>query len=77
MSEPESFKYYHYDPSLAAACVFAIVFGSSTVWHSILIAKHRTWYFIPLLIGGICMYFCSFFVFDFRVTRLIPSSNFC
>ncbi|KAF7560363.1 hypothetical protein G7046_g3776 [Stylonectria norvegica] len=47
------FKYYHYDPSLAAACVFAIIFGLSTVWHLVLIAKHKTRYFVPLLIGGI------------------------
>ncbi|CZR58658.1 related to RTM1 protein [Phialocephala subalpina] len=49
----EKYKYYHYDPSLAAACIFAVVFGITTIWHSILIAKHRTWYFIPMLVGGI------------------------
>ena len=51
----EHFKYYHYRPSLAAACLFAILFGLSTGWHLLLIAKRRTWYFTPLLIGGICM----------------------
>ncbi|RFU33043.1 hypothetical protein B7463_g3277, partial [Scytalidium lignicola] len=51
-SEPH-FKYYHYDPSLAGACILAVLFGALTIWHSILISKHRTWYFIPLAIGGV------------------------
>ncbi|KPM41432.1 hypothetical protein AK830_g5125 [Neonectria ditissima] len=46
-------KYYHYDPSLAAACIFAVLFGLSALWHLLLIIKHRTWYFIPLLFGGV------------------------
>ncbi|KFY46782.1 hypothetical protein V495_02257 [Pseudogymnoascus sp. VKM F-4514 (FW-929)] len=46
-------KYYGYLPSLAAACIFVVLFGASTVWHSVLIYKHRTWYFIPLFMGGI------------------------
>jgi hypothetical protein len=56
ISSDSDFKYYHYDPSLAGACVLAILFGASTVWHAYLVAKHRTWYFIPLLVGGICVY---------------------
>lgn len=54
------FKFYHYDPSFAGACVMAVLFGVLTVWHLILIAKHRTWYFIPLAVGGICMRFFCF-----------------
>ncbi|KAF2117285.1 RTA1 like protein-domain-containing protein [Lophiotrema nucula] len=49
----ETYKYYHYHPSVAGACVFAIIFGVSTVWHGVLIARHKTRYFIPLLVGGI------------------------
>ncbi|KAK4944070.1 hypothetical protein LTR10_016403 [Elasticomyces elasticus] len=49
----DTFKFYHYDPSLAAACVFAVLFGASAIWHAFLIAKYRTWYFIPCLTGGI------------------------
>ena len=48
------FKYYEYDPSIAAACIFAVIFGLLTIWHMVLIAKHKTWYFIPLIIGGLC-----------------------
>jgi hypothetical protein len=51
-SDPH-FKFYHYEPSLAAASVFAVVFGTSTIWHSILIAKHRTCYFVPCVVGGL------------------------
>jgi len=51
-SQPH-YKFYHYYPSLAGACVFLALFGVTTVWHAVLIIKHRTWYFIPLLIGGI------------------------
>ncbi|KAF1998845.1 RTA1 like protein [Amniculicola lignicola CBS 123094] len=47
------YKFYHYKPSLPGACVFAILFSVTAAWHGVLIAKHRTWYFIPLLIGGI------------------------
>ena len=54
-------KYYHYLPSLAAACLFAILFGVATVWHVFLIAKHRTWYFVPVVVGGICTYQSTFF----------------
>ncbi|EED22449.1 conserved hypothetical protein [Talaromyces stipitatus ATCC 10500] len=47
------YKFYHYYPSLAGATVMAVVFGLMTAWQLFLIAKHRTWYFIPLVIGGI------------------------
>ena len=51
-SQPH-FKFYHYDPSFAGALVFTILFGVANVWHLALIAKHRTWYFIPVVVGGI------------------------
>ena len=50
------YKYYGYDPSLASACIFTVLFGLSTLWHSFLVFKHRTWYFIPVIVGGICMF---------------------
>lgn len=54
------YKFYHYYPSLAGASVFLVLFGVSTLWHAILIARHRTWYFITLVIGGICKYTVPF-----------------
>ena len=58
------YKFYHYEPSLIAACIFAVLFGFSTVWHVDLIAKHRTWCFIPVVIGGTCM--PDLFLFELR-----------
>ncbi|KAF2662880.1 RTA1 like protein [Lophiostoma macrostomum CBS 122681] len=51
-SDPH-FKYYHYDPSLAGACIFTVLFGISSIWHLFQIVRHRTWYFVPLLVGGV------------------------
>lgn len=45
--------YYQYDPSLAAAATFATLFGLSTALHLFQIARKRTWYLIPFLIGAI------------------------
>jgi hypothetical protein len=46
------FKYYYYDPSLAAAAIFALLFLLTTAIHLYLLGRTRTWYFIPFLIGG-------------------------
>ena len=54
------YKYYHYDPSLAAAILFTILFASTTLWHLILLVKHRTLYFIPVIIGGVCTFTSPF-----------------
>jgi hypothetical protein len=59
----ETYKYYHYEPNFPGAIVMAVLFGLSTIWHGFLIAKHRTWYFIPLAIGGTCQYFHAIFPF--------------
>ena len=47
------FAYYRYEPSLAAAVIFTILFFLTTSAHAFQLLRHRTWYFIPLLIGGI------------------------
>ncbi|OAA67976.1 RTA-like protein [Niveomyces insectorum RCEF 264] len=47
------YKYYHYDPSLAASCLFAVLFGLSTTWHSVVLVRRRTWYLIPVVVGGL------------------------
>jgi hypothetical protein len=44
---------YHYEPSLAAAIIFAVTFGISTTAHTYQLIRGRTWYFIPFLVGGI------------------------
>lgn len=47
-------KLYLYDPSLAAACIFIILFACTAVAHIVVILKRRTWYFVPFLIGIFC-----------------------
>ncbi|KAJ5210630.1 hypothetical protein N7491_010436 [Penicillium cf. griseofulvum] len=47
------FHLYHYDPSLAAAAIFIILFTASTGLHFFQMAKTRTWFFIAFCCGGI------------------------
>ncbi|KAH6658146.1 RTA1 like protein-domain-containing protein [Truncatella angustata] len=42
---------YQYTPSLAAAVIFIILFGLSSLSHIFQLIKYRTWYFIPFLLG--------------------------
>lgn len=48
------YKFYHYEPSLAAACGMAVLFGVMTTYHMLLVFRHRTRFFIPVIIGGAC-----------------------
>lgn len=50
----EEFTLYHYEPSLAAAVIFAACFGLSTAWHGWQLVRWKAWYFIPFMVGGIC-----------------------
>ncbi|KAJ0310982.1 hypothetical protein COL516b_001683 [Colletotrichum fioriniae] len=45
---------YLYDPSMAAACVFIVLFSSTFAAHAILLNKKRTRFFIPFIVGIIC-----------------------
>ncbi|GFF78953.1 protoporphyrin uptake protein 1 [Aspergillus udagawae] len=47
------FAFYHYDPSMAGAVIFVILFSITTLWHAFQLIRTRTWFFIPFLIGGI------------------------
>lgn len=47
-------NYYDYTPSLAAAVVFLILFGSVTGYHVWLLLRNKTWFFIVFVLGGIC-----------------------
>jgi len=49
------FLLYHYNPSKVAAIIFIALFGITTLLHFFQLIKKRTWYFIPFVIGGICM----------------------
>ena len=48
------FKYYRYDPSMAAAIIFIVLFFATTVLHFYQLVRTKTWIVIPLLVGGIC-----------------------
>ncbi|KAJ5951717.1 RTA-like protein [Penicillium vulpinum] len=43
---------YEYYPSLAAAVVFVVCFAIVTLLHTFHLFRTRTWFFIPLVIGG-------------------------
>ena len=54
MTNNESdFKYYHYNPSLPAASIFAILFLLTSLVHIYQLIRSRTWYFTPLVVGGV------------------------
>lgn len=48
-----TFKYYHYDPSAAAAGLFTALFFLATILHSYQMIRTRTWIFVPFVIGGV------------------------
>lgn len=47
---------YDYQPSIPAAIVFASLFGATSILHIFQLVRHRTWFFIPFVIGGFCKY---------------------
>ncbi|KAJ5329390.1 hypothetical protein N7452_009780 [Penicillium brevicompactum] len=47
------YQLYRYEPSLAAAIVFIVLFACTTVYHSYQLATSRSWYFIPFTLGGV------------------------
>lgn len=51
---PKEYKLYHYDPSVVAAVVFALLFMISLLWHIFQFIRHRIWFFIPFVVGVIC-----------------------
>jgi len=53
-SEPVKFKFYRYEPSIAANAVFVVLFAITAAGHSFFLIKKRTWYFIPFVIGCLC-----------------------
>ncbi|CAJ0546495.1 Ff.00g011220.m01.CDS01 [Fusarium sp. VM40] len=48
-----AFHLYHYDPSVAAAAIFIILFTITTGLHLFQMVQTRTWFFIPFCCGGI------------------------
>lgn len=50
----ELFQLYRYEPSMAAAVIFIILFLVITAIHTYQVIRTRTWFFIPFVIGGYC-----------------------
>ncbi|GFF24890.1 RTM1-like protein, putative [Aspergillus udagawae] len=51
-TEPPSFKLYRYDPSVGAAVAFILLFIVSSCIHTYQLARTRTWFFVPFVLGG-------------------------
>lgn len=47
-------NYYPYSPSLAAATIFTVLFGLTTLFHLYQMVRTRTWFFAAFTIGGLC-----------------------
>ncbi|MCJ1397702.1 hypothetical protein MMC11_000898 [Xylographa trunciseda] len=47
-----NFAYYRYNPSLAAAIIFIVLFVLISSLHIFRLFQTRTWFFVPLIIGG-------------------------
>jgi hypothetical protein len=48
-------EFYPYVPSATAGYAFVAIFGIATIVHIVLTIPFRAAYFIPLILGGICM----------------------
>lgn len=60
MATEYEFKFYHYDPSMVGAVIFTIAFLITTSLHSYQLLRTRTWFMIPMVVGGFCMCPMSF-----------------
>ncbi|KAK0617605.1 RTA1 like protein-domain-containing protein [Immersiella caudata] len=47
----QQFKFYHYEPNVGANALFVVLFAITSIGHSYFLARKRTWYFIPFVIG--------------------------
>ncbi|KAL4994134.1 RTA1 like protein-domain-containing protein [Aspergillus recurvatus] len=64
----EGWKAYLYDPSMTAAAIFIVLYGIVTGLHSYHLFRTRTWFFIPMVLGG-------YFEFIGYIGRAISSSQ--
>lgn len=52
--EVSTFRLYRYDPSFGAAVVMVIIFILASGFHTYQVARTRTWFFVPFVVGGYC-----------------------
>ncbi|KAF2278442.1 RTA1-domain-containing protein [Westerdykella ornata] len=53
LDNPNAWVPYRYHPSKTAAIIFVVAFSLTTVLHVLQVFRRKTWYFIPLVVGGI------------------------
>ncbi|KAF2180156.1 RTA1-domain-containing protein [Zopfia rhizophila CBS 207.26] len=53
LDDPHVWVPYRYHPSRTAAIIFVAAFALTTILHSYQVFRRKTWYFIPLVVGGI------------------------
>jgi len=44
---------YSYKPNEPVCIAFALLFGASTIYHVFQMGRHRTWFYVPMVIGAI------------------------
>ncbi|TGO55644.1 hypothetical protein BOTNAR_0240g00010 [Botryotinia narcissicola] len=47
------YKLYRYTPNIGAAVIFLLAFAATTLYHIYQMIRVRSWYFTPLVIGGL------------------------
>jgi predicted MFS family arabinose efflux permease len=48
------FKLYRYDPSMAAAVIFILLFLAISTLHFYQMVRTRIWILVPFVLGGFC-----------------------
>lgn len=48
------FALYHYEPSMAGGAIFTLLFIGTTLFHVWQLYRGRSWFTIPLAVGGLC-----------------------
>jgi hypothetical protein len=66
-----NFEYFRYNPSLAAAVIFTILFLLTSVLHIYQLVRTRTWYFTPLVVG--CLMECLGYIGRIWCARQSPN----
>ncbi|KAI4671000.1 uncharacterized protein J4E88_009395 [Alternaria novae-zelandiae] len=53
LDDPTAYVLYRYIPNRIAAIIFVVAFGLTTFLHIFQFIRRKTWYFAPLVIGGL------------------------
>ncbi|RMZ71938.1 RTM1 [Pyrenophora seminiperda CCB06] len=53
LNDPNVYVLYRYTPSRVAAIIFIVAFALTTFAHIFQLFQKRTWYFTPLIVGGL------------------------